>query len=372
MIAEQPDNVAKFKEGNGVESVHKLQKMHSDEKVQQLSANVLQCVLHSDEQEKQRQKGRRRGSIIGNLKGGGLEDKELGREPMAGLSLHAKATVLKQGRCHLRYKKGAKNEAKMVFLLQHELKFFRASATDFKRAEQTIPLALVQKVTGHKIGEDLSAPCLIIETRLAEFKKFWMYPANQKEAAKWLRLLQSLVPSMDGKATLRDGREKLDRQLIWQGGALFTFATSKCEMKRCYAAKRIDRVEFDEKQSTIVLYEDKCCEFRYHFSGSGGAAVAKRWQEFIEQELRGVRMKIQAEDEATARKAERAVQAEKERIRKAGKSISPREMGAMHPVCQLCLLCVRMSDCGLTILCNRQQRKKQRSRRRRRLSSGRG
>jgi molybdenum-dependent DNA-binding transcriptional regulator ModE len=320
VIAEQADNVAKFREGNGVEMVEKVRKIHSDDKVQQLSANVLQCVRQDEEQAKLRQKGRRRGSILGGMKGSGLEDKELGREPMAALSLHAKATLLKQGKCQLRYKKGAKTEAKMVFLLQHQLKFFRAGATDFKRAEQVIPLALLVKVTGENIGPNLSAPCLTVETRLADVKKFWMYPTNQTEAAQWLRQLRSLVPEMDGKATLTDGRDKAERHLVWQGGALFTFATKKYEMKRCYAAKRINSVEYQEKFSSFVVHEEKCREFRYQFSGSGGAGMAQKWQTFIDSEVSGVKQKKKAEDEATARKAEKAAQAEKERIRKAGAS----------------------------------------------------
>ena len=134
VIAEQPDNVAKFKEGNGLQMVNKLRKIHDDEKVmnilsklmnsafkmmtsafkcwileqvQQLSANVLQAVKLDEDQAKKRAKGRRRGSILGGMKGSGLEDKELGREPMAALSLHAKANMLKQGKCMIRYKKGA-------------------------------------------------------------------------------------------------------------------------------------------------------------------------------------------------------------------------------------------------------------------------
>lgn len=322
VIAEQPDNVAKFKEGNGIRMVEILQKLHSDDKVQQLSAAVLNCVRQCDEQEKRRQKGRRRASVLGGLKGSEVEDKELAREPMAALSLQAKATVKKQGRCQLKYKKGAKTDAKMVFLLQHQLKFFRASATDFKRAEQTIPLALVHKVTGDKIGAELSAPCLIIETRLAEFKKFWMYPTNQVEAAKWLLLLQSLVPTMNGKAALTDGRTKVARHLVWQAGALFTFAPKKYEMKRCYAAKRIESVEYDDK--SFVLHEEKCHEFRYEFSGSGAVSVAKRWQGFISNEVEDLKTKMHKEDVATKRKAEKAAQAQRERLRKLGAFFSLR------------------------------------------------
>ncbi len=52
-------------------------------------------------------------------KGNALEERELLREPMAGLSLQAKGTTLKQAKCSVRYKKGKTQEAKEVFLHQH-------------------------------------------------------------------------------------------------------------------------------------------------------------------------------------------------------------------------------------------------------------
>ena len=61
VMAEQPDNIAIFNEGNGKAMVEKVQRMHDDAKVQQLSTNVLGCVEHDAQQAKERAKQRRRG-----------------------------------------------------------------------------------------------------------------------------------------------------------------------------------------------------------------------------------------------------------------------------------------------------------------------
>ena len=76
-----------------------------------------------------------------------------------------------------------------------------------------------------------------------------------------MRQLKALKPLLDCKVLLTDGKDKEDRHLVWQGGALFTFnAKNKYEMRRCYAAKRINSVEYQEKFTSFVIHEEKCRE----------------------------------------------------------------------------------------------------------------
>ena len=53
--------------------------------------------------------------------------------------------------------------------------------------QKVIPLALVTSVTSEKIGvgDVLSAPLIVIETRMPELKKCWMTAATQAEASEW-------------------------------------------------------------------------------------------------------------------------------------------------------------------------------------------
>ena len=57
-------------------------------------------------------------------------------------------------------------------------------------------------------------------------------------------------------------------------------------------------------------------EFRYQFSGAGGAALALKWQQFLDEQRSAVHAKKKEEDEAAQRKAEKAAQQEKDKIAK--------------------------------------------------------
>ena len=245
-------------------------------------------------------------------KGNALEERELLREPMAGLSLQAKGTTLKQAKCSVRYKKGKTQEAKEVFLHQHELKFFKAGATDFKRADETIPIALITSV---KPERSISTPCIVIETRLPAFKKLWMYPPSQAEAAQWIQQLGKLKPTMEAKLKLTDdkGKEKLERHVAWQGNALFTFGAKHFKMKRCYAAKKMSQIELGPKNSFIIHETKVASSFRYLCDSADQAA---KWHSFLEDQTLEEQLRKAEADDAVARKAAEKAQAEREKAEK--------------------------------------------------------
>ena len=243
----QPDNVAKFQANDGMIVVQRVAARHTDQQVQRCVRSVHQAVEHDQQTRQQKQKGRR-GSLMGSA-AGMLELTEMGREPMSAFPLSAKATVLMQGKCHVKYKKGKALLPKGVFLLQHEIKFFADSMVEFKRAEEEIPLALFTKVSleepaparGAGGGVEDTQVGIAIETRHPDFKKLWLFPTSPALTQQWYGHLKRLLPVRVGILHLTDGKEKLERFVSFQGtpGALFTFGPKHFKLKRCYAAKKL-------------------------------------------------------------------------------------------------------------------------------------
>jgi hypothetical protein len=187
---------------------------------------------------------------------------ETAREPMASLSIAAKAEVLIQGKCVVKYKRGKPLQPKGVFLLRHELKFFADSTKEFKKAEEVISLGLVLSVTvaaagsgpGSGPGIEPSRLGLVIETRLPAHRRLWLYPPSPQATKQWHGMLSAMLPIRAGVVTLSDnlGREKLERLMVYQGdphpqkgqqhgaprrvrggGALFVYGANHFKLKRC-------------------------------------------------------------------------------------------------------------------------------------------
>ena len=132
---------------------------------------------------------------------------------MAALPVSAKATLLKQGKCQVRYKKGQRGAAKIVFLLQHELKFFPEKALDYKRPEVSLPLPLITSVK--RVKQAGQEDAIMLLTLLSEHKQviFVPEPKNvgdmEQELKSWGRMLTKLSPSFSGFCSLTDGSERV-------------------------------------------------------------------------------------------------------------------------------------------------------------------
>eukprot|EP01052_Picozoa_sp_SAG31_P038611 SAG31_NODE_5193_length_2689_cov_1.305019_1_plen_896_part_11 len=187
-LSDQSDNTAKFVEAGGSKLVNNLflqsnyAREVSTSSNRKLAAIILEGVQHQAQSAKAKEAARAKQA---SGAAGQLEAREANRDPLGTLPLATKATVLKQGRCLVRYRKNKGFGAKTVFLLEHELKIFQVQATDYKRPDAVLLLPLVTAV---KKVEHSGGAAVLLQLRLSEYSTVTIQPAGhdcETECEKW-------------------------------------------------------------------------------------------------------------------------------------------------------------------------------------------